>query len=153
MRPLLAKLLKRQVTVRLHEAAVALIQESAVRAAPAETGGILLGWWEAGTIVIDAAVEVVDDSATGNSWTRREAAAQNALDAALNEAKNRDLGYVGDWHCHPAPVGASRTDLKSLSRSSVQYQNPLALLVRLPDSTVRVYAADHGILVDVQLNP
>jgi integrative and conjugative element protein (TIGR02256 family) len=151
IRPLLAKLLKRKVAVRVHDAAVAVIQEAAERAAPTETGGILLGWWEDGMIMIDGAVEVVDQSATGTSWTRRQTEAQHLLDSATSNSDNTNLGYVGDWHCHPALVGASSTDLHSLARSSAQYEKPLALIVRLSDATVRVYAADRGKLMEVQL--
>ena len=151
MRRLLTKLLKPKVAVRVNEAAMALIQDAADRAAPTETGGILLGWWENGMIVIDGAAEVVDRSATGTSWVRREVEAQNALDAALAESINPELGYVGDWHSHPAPVGASSTDLRSLARSSLQYETPLALVIRLSDATVRIYAANRGKVVDVEL--
>ncbi|MBU8830555.1 Mov34/MPN/PAD-1 family protein [Mycolicibacterium goodii] len=148
---LLTKLRKRKVAIQVGEAAAALIQEAAERATPTETGGILLGWWENGMIVIDSAIEVIDKSATGTSWVRREAQAQTALVAALAESQNPHVGYVGDWHCHPAPVGASRTDLRSLARSSLQYENPLVLIVRLSDATLRVHAAERGRHLSVEL--
>ena len=151
MKKLIAKILKRKTTAQLNDSAITAIQEAAGRAAPKETGGILLGWWEEKNIVIDIAVEVVDHEATGNSWVRRQTEAQRVLDVELAKSGNPILGYVGDWHCHPAPVGASRRDLDSLAESSMQYPNPLALIVRLSDATVRVYAAERGRHVNVEL--
>lgn len=151
MKRMLAKILRKRVTVRVYARAVATIHAASEHAAHNETGGILLGWWEDGAIVIDSALEVVDKTATGTSWTRREAAAQSALDSALRRSENENLGYVGDWHCHPAPVGASPTDLRSLTRSSIHYVNPLALIVRQSDQRMNVYAAERGKVVNVKV--
>lgn len=148
MRLMIAKLLNRNIAVDLQEDAVAIIHESATRTSPKETGGILLGWWDGHSIVISSAAEVVDRAATGNSWTRRQNEAQSTLDSIISNTENRNLGYVGDWHSHPAPVGASSMDLKSLIRASAQYQNPLALIVRLSNGSVRIYAASHGKLMN-----
>lgn len=138
------KVFKRRFVVRLSATASTLIHTASERAKPTETGGLLLGWWEANTIVIADAVEVVDSGATHASWTRRESTAQEALDRALAASDNSNIGYVGDWHCHPAAVGASLTDLQSLAHSSAEYQMPLALVVRQADGLVRVYVGDRG---------
>ncbi|WP_425296513.1 Mov34/MPN/PAD-1 family protein [Nocardia cyriacigeorgica] len=139
------------VVVRISKATVSKMHAAAEQATPKETGGLLLGWWEDGSIVIDEMIEVVDMSATGRNWTRREMEAQHALDTLLGSDVGSRLGYVGDWHSHPAPVGASRTDLRSLTRSSLQYKEPLALAIRLADNTVRVYVAKQGKLVTTSL--
>lgn len=151
MKRTLPKVLKRGVTVRLSETASALIQTASERAKRAETGGLLLGWWEKNTIVIADALEVFDSSATAASWTRRQSNSQKALDAALTASANANIGYVGDWHCHPAPVGASDTDLQSLARSSTEYPSPLALVVRQADGLLRVYVGDQGRLRTVRV--
>ncbi|WP_235568489.1 Mov34/MPN/PAD-1 family protein [Mycobacterium sp. Root135] len=144
MKKLMARVLKRQVAVQLTDTAVAAIHAAANRAAPNETGGLLLGWWEPTDVHVDIAVEVIDQEATGNSWTRRQVEAQRVLDAELAKSGNHVLGYVGDWHSHPAPVGASRRDMKSLAQSSLQYENPVVLIVRLSDATISIYAAQRG---------
>src|SRR4029450_870181 len=81
-----------------------LIARRARQAAPNETGGLLLGWWEGTAVVVAHAVEVPDPDATSSRWTRHEDTAQAALDAALPDPSHPWLGYVGDWHSHPAPV-------------------------------------------------
>jgi integrative and conjugative element protein (TIGR02256 family) len=120
------------------------ITERAGQAAPKETGGLLLGWWEDTTVVVGHAVEVPDPDATRSTWTRHEDAAQATLEAALRDLGHPWLGYVGDWHSHPAMLDASSTDELSLRRASSQYAKPLALLVHQPDGRLDVRVADRG---------
>jgi integrative and conjugative element protein (TIGR02256 family) len=122
----------------------ATISAAATAAAPRETGGVLLGWWNANGVVVHHIVEVPDPSATGVAWTRHEQPAQLALDDALRELDHPWLGYVGDWHTHPAPRGASRQDLESIQRASRQYDHPLVLLIHRPDGTLDLRAALRG---------
>jgi integrative and conjugative element protein (TIGR02256 family) len=118
------------------------IAERAQQAAPKETGGLLLGWWEDTTVVVGHAVEVSDPDATTRTWSRREQAAQAALESALRDLGHPWLGYVGDWHSHPAIADASPTDERSLRQASSQYTKPLALLVHQPNGHLGV--AHHG---------
>ncbi|MFC0623253.1 Mov34/MPN/PAD-1 family protein [Kribbella deserti] len=113
-------------------------------AAPLETGGLLLGWWENGAIVVRHAVEVPDQQAGRSSWTRRPRAARSVLKAALADLDHPLLGYIGDWHSHPEVCHASGRDIQSLALTSEQYTLPLVLIVHLPDHTVDVRAAHHG---------
>lgn len=149
MRSLVQRIYKRPVVIRIGDAAVTTINTASERSAPYETGGLLLGWWEEGSIVIADALEVVDTAATASSWSRREAHAQTTLDRFLADNESDHLGYVGDWHSHPAPIGASGTDLASLARASLQYERPLALVVRLPNGSTDTRAAVHGRLLKV----
>lgn len=151
MKSLLNKVFKRQVVIRINDSAMTTINTASEGSAPNETGGLLLGWWEDGTIVIADAVEVVDTAASGTSWIRRETLAQTTLNRFLANRQNDRLGYVGDWHSHPAPVGASGTDLTSLSRASLQYERPLAMVVRLSDGSTDVRAAGKGKLLNVHI--
>lgn len=147
MKSLLKRALMRQTVIRFSDAAMTAVSIASERSAPNETGGLLLGWWESGTIVVADAVEVVDTKATGTSWTRRETPAQATLNRFLAHRANDPLGYVGDWHSHPDLVGASQTDLASLCRASLQFEQPLALVVRLPDGSADVRAAGKGKLL------
>lgn len=148
---MVAKLFNQHITADLRRSAAATMHNAAERASPHETGGLLLGWWDGETIVIDDSVEVIDKMATGNSWTRHEKDAQSTLNTVIDRRGNPNLGYIGDWHSHPAPVGASSRDLKSLTRASAQYENPLALVVRLPNDSLKVYVANRGKLMNVKL--
>ncbi|MFC4013395.1 Mov34/MPN/PAD-1 family protein [Nonomuraea purpurea] len=109
-----------------------------------ERGGLLLGWWDHGDIIIQLAVEVGDPGATFTTWTRHETAAQRALDNARATLSDPLIGYVGDWHTHPAPIGASPTDEAALRRASRQYDQPIALIVTLPDGSLDVHTARAG---------
>jgi proteasome lid subunit RPN8/RPN11 len=132
------------VVVELHGGVIELIVVAAGVAHPLETGGLLLGWWDADKIVIRHAVEVPDPSATTNSWTRDEPQAQAVLDAALTTHEHPWLGYVGDWHTHPGVCGASRRDISSICRASRQYDRPLALLVHRADGVFDQVVAHRG---------
>jgi integrative and conjugative element protein (TIGR02256 family) len=115
-----------------------LLRAYAFGAHPLETGGLLLGWWERQVPIIFSAVEVKDPHATRRCWTRDERRAQEALEQVQRLGKH--IGYIGDWHSHPADVGPSGSDLRELRRVSRQYGDPITLAV------VR-----HGGPVDVRL--
>lgn len=132
------------LAVDVHADAMTAIAAAAAAAHPRETGGILLGWWDDGRVAVRHAVEVPDPHATMNSWSRDELHAQDALDTALAEYQHPWLGYVGDWHSHPAACGASGQDLASIRRASRQYEQPLVLLIRRADSVVETIAARRG---------
>lgn len=132
------------VLVDVHPDATEVIAATAAAARPREAGGLLLGWWDADRVVVRYAVEVPDPEATTNSWSRGEPQAQAALDAALHEHGHPWLGYVGDWHSHPAPCGASSQDVTSIRRASRQYCEPLVLLVHRADSTFDHVIAHRG---------
>ncbi len=135
---------RRPVRVVVASNVADFIAQRAGQAAPRETGGLLLGWWEDTSVVVRHAVEVPDPDATSNTWTRHEDAAQATLDAALRDLGHPWLGYVGDWHSHPAILDASPTDELSLRRASSQYAKPLALLVHQPGGRLDVRVAHNG---------
>lgn len=121
-------------------------------AAPRETGGVLLGWWDDDMVVVRHAIEVPDKAASRFSWNRRPRATRKALDAALAALDHPLLGYVGDWHCHPASCGASSQDEASVAKTSRSYKRPLALLVQLPDDVIDARAAQGGTLRRVRIH-
>lgn len=141
------------VVVDVHADATEVIALAAAAAYPRETGGLLLGWWDDGLVVVRHAVEVPDPGATTNSWSRDEPPAQAALDAALAEHHHPWLGYVGDWHSHPAPCGASRQDVTSIRRASRQYPEPLVLFVHRADGALEKVVAHQGHLRAVTAVP
>jgi integrative and conjugative element protein (TIGR02256 family) len=142
---------RRAVAVTVAPNVVGVIAERAGWAAPKETGGLLLGWWENMTVVVSHAVEILDSEATSNSWTRREDTAQIASDVALRDLSHPWLGYVGDWHSHPGALDASPTDELSLRRASREYTKPLALLVYRTDGHLDVRVAYRGRIRGCQL--
>lgn len=135
----------------VHDDAQATIAAASVAAEPFETGGILLGWWKDDAVVVRYAVEVQDQAATSSGWTRNEQQSQAALVCALEIHQHPWLGYVGDWHSHPAPCGPSRQDERSIRRASCSYATPLLLLVRRSDGQLDVRAARAGRRMGVAL--
>lgn len=113
-------------------------------AAPRERGGLLLGWWDNGDIIIQRVTEIPDPTATSTSWTRRQDTAQQNLDKARAELGEPLIGYVGDWHTHPTFGGASPADEAALCRASNQYTQPLALLVAMPNGNLDGRTAHAG---------
>ncbi|MER5539555.1 Mov34/MPN/PAD-1 family protein [Streptomyces mirabilis] len=117
-----------------------------------ETGGLLLGWWEGDALVVRYAIEVPDPDATTSSWTRAHHRAQDALDRALADLDHPWLGYVGDWHTHPACCGPSSQDEQSICNASRGYSQPLLLLVHRADETIEARSADRGQLCPLTIH-
>lgn len=132
------------VPVVIHPDVRHTITEAAGRAAPLEAGGLLLGWWDSDRVIVRSAVEVVDPAASGTSWIRRENLAQQALDRAIAAHGHPWMGYVGDWHSHPAACEASAQDLKSIRSASRAYAQPLLLIVHRYDGVLDIRAARRG---------
>lgn len=97
---------------------------------PNETGGILVGWYSAEMIHVEQFLEVPDAEARHARYTRRHDAAQVALEELrAREGINSELGYVGEWHAHPAAQPASPRDLAALRRIALRIGEPVALVV------------------------
>lgn len=106
------------------------VRDVSERALPREAGGILVGFRMASDVVVDRAVEVPDPDADRHGYVRRQAQAQRALDAVLDaEPRSSLLGWVGDFHSHPADHPPSSQDLRSLRRSARADGQVLAMLV------------------------
>jgi len=124
--------------------AIIKMHAAAIRTKSTEVGGLLIGWWNGETAMIEDIAEVLDPHATVNSWTRNESRSQEILNGVLEGAKDLNLGYIGDWHSHPSVIGASGPDLASLKRASRQFSYPLTLIIRLPDNTLEFHSALKG---------
>lgn len=134
--------------LRLNDHLERELHDVAGSAYPNETGGLLLGWWEGLVPVIAAWVEVPDPAARRNRWSRNEAAAADALAAARRRYPSQ-VGYVGDWHSHPADVGPSQSDIQAIRRVSRQYDEGVALAVVRRGGRVDTRLAHQGRLATV----
>lgn len=116
--------------VRISRQALVLASRHAIEASSKELGGILVGWWEgAGTAVVHDLLIVPDVDAGWNHYKRRHPAAQETLNAYLDGLNDQHVGYVGEWHSHPAPQRPSGTDRAALTSISLRSSNPVALVV------------------------
>lgn len=115
----------------LTESARTAMTTAAARAHPYETGGILVGVQADGQPWVTAAIEIDSgDSGRNHYWIPA-----GATHAAVMSARATDhrLGYLGDWHTHPADLGPSTTDLTTLAVISPTHPrraNPTQIVVR-----------------------
>jgi proteasome lid subunit RPN8/RPN11 len=99
---------------------------------PDEGGGVLLGVLTAdGRPWITKAVTVASSEATGNSYVLPGSARPRTVDRARKHDDR--LGYLGDWHSHPADLGPSAEDsrtMRRLARTTPGGPNPVLIIAR-----------------------
>jgi len=113
--------------VYMSESVLERLQVGATRAHPLETGGILIG-------VKAGDSPWVTDMREFDSPGRDRAQfilPRGVTQRAVRDARRLDgrLGYLGDWHSHPADVPASRTDLFTTRTTALAMRRPVLLLV------------------------
>ncbi|WP_127817670.1 SAVED domain-containing protein [Microbacterium sp. CPCC 204701] len=103
---------------------------------PFETGGILLGYREIDNVVITHALVVDGGGATKDRYVRDDIRANERLAEFLSDrAEDDPIGYVGEWHSHPAPSGPSTIDRNAMRAAAKAADGPVALLVCTPGDT------------------
>lgn len=122
-----------QPAVLIAERAAGDLRRLARSAHPNETGGILLGVRTAGRPWITLAIEIPTPDRERSQY-RLPA---GTTTAAVRSARHEDprLGYLGEWHSHPADVGPSPTDRATMRR----------LALRSPRTGVVLIIVRHGI--------
>jgi integrative and conjugative element protein (TIGR02256 family) len=95
-----------------------------------ETGGVLIGWRHDRGVYVHDVLVVPDSIARHTFYRRRHKPASALLEAALAQfPADSSVGYVGEWHTHPAPTGPSWIDRWEMRRISKQIEEPVGLLV------------------------
>ena len=116
----------------LSEDAGDLMLRAARAAYPNETGGILVGVKVRRRPWITHAVEIPSNNAGAGHYTLQGYARQSAVDVI--RAIDHRLGYIGEWHSHPADVPPSRQDVRAiafLSRDpAAECPHPVLAVVR-----------------------
>ena len=116
------------VNVLVAHEAIAAAGAAGRRTLPRETGGILLGFLTPNLVVVTRVVVVDDPASSGRTYLRRLRRAQALLNAARQDAGSV-VGYVGEWHTHPADQPPSPTDLRALAETARMAPSVVALLV------------------------
>lgn len=108
------------------------MSETARRAYPDETGGILIGENIANRVVVvaDATEAPPDSKSTRNTFERGTQGLVERLAADWGSS----LYYVGEWHAHPGalpnPSCTDRRSLKAISRdASLRCPSPILVIV------------------------
>lgn len=105
-----------------------------------ETGGVLLGWRHDRGVYVHEALVVPDSHAKHTFYRRRHKPATEALDAAFAALPDASpIGYVGEWHSHPAPTGPSWVDRFEMRRISRHTKAAVGLLVCTYDAKKDVF--------------
>jgi integrative and conjugative element protein (TIGR02256 family) len=97
-------------------------------ALPNETGGVLVGFRSANRVVVTRVLPVSDAASTGISFRLSVSSAQRAVDDLRPDA-GAHIGFVGDWHIHPADSPPSAMDTDSLTKTGVESEDLIALVV------------------------
>lgn len=118
-----------RITIRACDQAFRRVTRLALDS-PNEIGGILVGWWESGKTAIVHEFLVVPDVRSGtNHYERGHKEAQKLLTELIDELQDPKIGYIGEWHSHPAPQPPSRTDRNAIVDIVRENIGPVALIV------------------------
>jgi integrative and conjugative element protein (TIGR02256 family) len=111
------------------------LERHAERRHPTETGGILLGFRDGRDVHIQDVLEVPDPEATYRSYKLRWRPREKILRHYLTDLPaDSVLGYVGDWHTHPADCEPSAIDRSQFIVDSQTMSDTLAMLVMVRTS-------------------
>lgn len=106
------------------------------RAAPSETGGVLLGYWSAkgDAAVVEHVLGPGPKAKHGRTGFMPDHEYHDEQIARLYREASGEFEYLGDWHTHPGgPASLSATDLSTLKRiarhEAARAPRPLMLLL------------------------
>lgn len=118
----------------LAEPAIDAMIQAAQEAGPFETGGLLLGVRTSDGVWVTKVLELPARNPSPRSFVIERGATRPPIDAA--RAQDGRLGYLGDWHSHPANAGASGLDLRTLGELAVAaiHQHRVIAVARRRDS-------------------
>jgi len=116
----------------LSERAAEEIRTRAAASHPCETGGILAGVRVGSRPWVTHAIEIKSQEPSGGRYAVPEGATLRAIEDI--RASDKRIGYLGDWHSHPADIGASSYDAQCMMRIAGNRQamcpHPLLLIAR-----------------------
>lgn len=111
------------------------LRAAARKSVTTEHGGILVGYRVGNDIAVEDIIEVPDATAARTIYLRRERPAREALANYLERAgQDETVGYVGEWHTHPAPQPPSTTDKHAMRTMARKNRNPVALVIAALDA-------------------
>lgn len=105
------------------------LTQTASRALPRETGGLLLGYYIETEPHIVQCVEVPDPTATCVRYRRDATIAAATLRQTRALGPENTTGYIGEWHSHPGPNGPSETDSLALRQLAKAGAHDVLLVV------------------------
>lgn len=124
----------RDYGLKIPAEALSRVLELSRRAAPKETGGVLVGYYTEAqdcAVVMEVSAPPPDSKSTRNSFVRGTVGLQGWLNKLW---RNERTFYLGDWHSHPGQApSASLTDIAQLKEiaedETRKCPEPVALLI------------------------
>lgn len=109
-----------------------------------ERGGLLVGYREGLSVIVEDALQVSDPTAAHNRYLRRQEPAEKALTSYLERLDRSTaayVGYVGEWHTHPRPEPPSPYDHAAMRTMVRRNRHLVAMIVvaRNADSCVQFH--------------
>ncbi len=132
--------------VWISEKAIALINEAARGAHPKETGGIILGVYVKDRPWVTHSVEIQSAEPSPNFYRLPS----NVRPRVVDQIRRIDsrLGYLGEWHSHPANVGPSLKDKLSITRIALNSKagcpHPLLIVAKQNSSGYEIDITEWG---------
>lgn len=124
--------------VLISEIAQATILAAARGAHPNEAGGILVGVFAAERPWITHALEIPGAS-VGAAHYLLPGGVTRPIVRCVRRVDTR-LGYLGEWHVHPADIGPSGTDRETLRSIALKSREPILVIARLWSTGYRLDA-------------
>lgn len=117
--------------LHITEAAQAAMRHATHRAAPNETGGVLVGTHVDGHPVVTDAIEISAERPAPSRFIIEEGKTRQAVEAAA--AVDPRVGYMGEWHSHPLDQDTSNTDRVTMQMlaGAPDIGNPALIVARL----------------------
>lgn len=116
--------------IKISESALEVIRRASAESWPTETGGILVGVETSEVMWVTKAIEVASTNRGTHSYRLPADVTPGLIEAA--RTVDARLGYLGDWHSHPALMHASSTDRRTMQRLARIFRRPQILLVAMP---------------------
>lgn len=123
------------LTLWLRRAVAEYMEAEASHYFPRETGGVLMGYWSSGEVVVTAAIGPGPKATHSEYGFGPDHEWQQERIANHYTASGRMETYLGDWHCHPGAEhpGLSRKDRCTLHRiamySSARLPTPIMVVL------------------------
>ena len=104
---------------------------------PNETGGILIGARSSRSLWVLTSVEVPNQQPRPNGYSFATVEANHILHEYLRRGRldKGEFGYIGTWHSHPASLGPSPIDYRTVRRDSRYQGDTVAMVVVAPCGT------------------
>ena len=114
----------------ISEDAKELLIRASATSHPTETGGILAGVLVNGRPWVTHAKEIPSKARNHSNYVLPAGETSRGVESL--RGSDYRVGYLGDWHSHPANIGASPLDIRTLKQSarSGDIRTPLLIVVR-----------------------